>query len=72
MSRGLPPVLPTVRFVIASSKCKQSETGWREKKAITVRTCDMSCYFASGMFCSAQFQEDGKWYRAKVNGEDFV
>ena len=46
--------------------------GRPEKEAITVRTCDMSCHFTSGMFCSAQFQEDGKWYRAKVNGEDFV
>ena len=28
--------------------------------------------FCSDMFCSAQFQEDGKWYRAKVKGEDLV
>lgn len=31
--------------------------------------CGSFLCFASGMFCGAQFQEDGKWYRAKVKGE---
>ena len=59
-----------------SDRFQQATKNWQvekpgNKRCYNSHTCDMWQFlcFASGMFCSAQFQEDGKWYRAKVKGE---